>query len=518
MHCTKCGKEIPEGETKICDECQKKILEEITNAEKYDDGSKKNNEDDKKFSVSSEQKVNEKKNVNKKTVIAIILLLFIFIFAISVLIINYSGTNRIINNVKEVFNATNIKILKAKTEGNTIGNIRNYGYAATSGNWIYYLAPNDDSSQVGIFRVKKDGTDKEELYMNVATEEEADIQKEIVSINTYGDYIYFIGVESKPFSDTDTIDNKIYRMKNDGTDLEIINDNEFNNDCYEIYVINGYVYYIDVDANIARMNQDGSNKTVIAQNGTGYLGITDKYIVYNSLKTDNSNEYETYIMNIDGRNPRPIFKGKRIYSVNIEDDYIYYTNDDKKIYKSKIDSGTEELVYDSEAYNLNVYDGYAYFLNYKDAANENYTVCIYKVTLDANYDGKSAKLLKELESYSSFLNVIDDWALYMDSNEDNGFINLIKTDDSGELIKLYILDYEKYYKNIDTTTTEEQPTEGEPVETTENTTNEVSEQQNVVDIQNNVVVTEDTNTVVQNNVNTNEISTNTVQNTTNSVN
>ena len=29
MNCTKCGKEIPDGESKLCEECQMKLLEEI---------------------------------------------------------------------------------------------------------------------------------------------------------------------------------------------------------------------------------------------------------------------------------------------------------------------------------------------------------------------------------------------------------------------------------------------------------------------------------------------------------
>ena len=294
-----------------------------------------------------------------------------------------------------------------------------------------------------------------------------DIQKEIVSINAYGNYVYFIGIESKAYNEEDEVDNKIYRMKADGSsDLEILNDNEFNNDCYEIYLINGYIYYIDENANIARMNLDGSNKSTVVENGTGYLGITEKYIIFNKPKEDNAEEYETYIMDVDGGNPRPILEGKRLYSVNIEDGYVYYSNDDKKIYRTKIDSNQEELVYDTEAYNLNVYNGYAYYLNYKDSANEDYTVCIYKVTLDPTYDGKKA----ELETYSSYLDIVDNWALYMDSNETNGYINLLSTDGTNDEVQLYLLDYEKYYERIDTTTTEDGPTEGEPAEEYNNIT------------------------------------------------
>ena len=34
MFCTKCGKEIPDGESKICDECEKQIVNSIMAEEK----------------------------------------------------------------------------------------------------------------------------------------------------------------------------------------------------------------------------------------------------------------------------------------------------------------------------------------------------------------------------------------------------------------------------------------------------------------------------------------------------
>ena len=67
--------------------------------------------------------------------------------------------------------------------GNSIGNIRNYGYAAENGGWIYYLSPNEDSTEIGIFKIKNNGTDKKQLFMS---------EMDIVSINVYDGYVYFI--------------------------------------------------------------------------------------------------------------------------------------------------------------------------------------------------------------------------------------------------------------------------------------------------------------------------------------
>ncbi len=445
MNCTKCGKEIPEGEKKICDECQAKVLEEIANEEK-------NNGE-----TTSEEKKTENSEAKSKKILPILIVVILIVIALAV--------------------AAKVTVFDKKGNGNTIGNIRNYGYGAVSGNWIYFLSPNENSSNVGIYKVKKDGTDKKELVMNENGEE-------IVSINVVGNYIYFIKITEEAYSDEDPIDNKICRIKKDGTDLEVINDNELNNDCYEFYVVNGQIYYIDVDANVSKMNLDGSNKTVVAENGTGYIGITENYILYNDYKDENSSEYVTYIMDIDGKNQRSVIDGKRLYSINVEGDYIYYTGEDKKIYRTKIDSKEEELVYDTEAYNLNVENGYAYYLNYLDAENEDLTVGIYKVSVEPS-EGKEAELLKTLDTYSSFLNVVGDWILYMDSGEKAGWINLLKTDGSGETVELYYLDYEQYYNSQATDDNAEIPDNGTTDEvTTENVASEDVSTNTTVDEQN----------------------------------
>ena len=198
----------------------------------------------------------------------------------------------------------NVEISK---EGNTIGNIRNYGYAVESDNWIYYLSPNEDSTEIGIFKVKNNGKNKQQLYMS---------NLDIVSLNVYKDYIYFVGNDVGTYLEGDDIDNKIYRMKKDGTAIEVLNDNELNNECYEIYVINNKVYYIGLNAEICKMDLNGANKTVVADNGTGYLGITEKYIIYNS---DSGKEDEEFVnkvkaLNYDG----PWYVSEKIHGANCQ--------------------------------------------------------------------------------------------------------------------------------------------------------------------------------------------------------
>lgn len=544
MYCTKCGKEIPDGEKKICEDCEKKLLQEIAAEEK--ESVKEAKEETKK--VSKEEKKTEKKakkeskkeeketekaekpekvkkekkskaesNVDEnewkvsgeknKKGIKNTLLSILFVAVILVLVIGGAFV------ISHLFTQDN-------TAGNTIGNIRNYGYAVKDGNWIYFLAPNEDSSQIGIYKIKANGKGQELLYMS---------ELDVVSLNSYGNYIYFIGAGVDTYTEEDELDNKIYRMKKDGSDLEVLNDNELNNDCYEMYVLDDSIYYIGVNAEICKMDLNGANKTVVADNGTGYLGINKDYIIYNNTtESEESTEYVTYIMNRDGSNPRPVIEGKRLYSINIEDNYIYYSDADKKIYRTEIDSNEEELLYgDVEAYNLNTQDEYAYYLNYLDPENEDYTVCIFRVKIDGT--SETPELIKKLDTYSSFIDVVGKWVIYMDSNSEAGFINLVPVDGSDEVVQLYYLDYAEYYESIqaddyydgavdatgeETTTTDTTNTEVENTTTTTNTANAVAENTTV---ENTTVTNNNTveNETVSGNTTTENKTNNTVTNTPN---
>jgi hypothetical protein len=442
MNCTNCGKEIPEGEEKICEECKKNLLEELSNEkEKTEELSqeKKKEGDSKKEKKEDEFKVTNDKEKNSKLK---------FVIAGAIIVIIIAVASLIILQALGVF---------SNKIGNTIGNIRNYGYGADDGKYIYYLSPNEDSSKVGIYKVKNNGKEEpQELFME-------DI--DILSINYYKNHIYFIGVGAGEYNESDEVDNKIYRMKKDGSDLEVINDNNFNNDCYEIYVLNNSIYYIGADENIYKMNLDGTNAQKVADNGTGYIGITNKYILYN-VANESGDNYITYIMNLDGTNGRPILENKRLYSVDIENDYIYYTNTDKQIYRTKVDSGEEELILDTTAYNLNLKDGYLYYLNYLDAENEDYTVCLYRVKADGTE--KEPQKVKQLSTYSSYINVVGDWVMYLDHDDESGFINLVNKNMTGTEKKIYNLEYAQYYDE----TIDESSVSGNtetPVETTPET-------------------------------------------------
>lgn len=223
-----------------------------------------------------------KNNHNKKRIIIIFLLIIIVVICVII----------------ELFlSSLEIKNESLSNVGNTIGNIRNYGYIATDNEYLYFVCPNDAGSKIGINKLKKD---------NLTGESEMLIEDvwEITGINCLDGYLYFVTMADSD-DESDTVDNLIHKMKTDGTEHEVINDNEFNNECYEIYVINDKIYYIGTDECIYYMNLDGSNKTKLNDNATGFIGITEEYIFFNKVIEDDTESdddtvnYVTYMMNID---------------------------------------------------------------------------------------------------------------------------------------------------------------------------------------------------------------------------
>lgn len=536
MNCTKCGKELTEEGKTICDECQKKLLQEIKEEEnvtaeektkkkketksKAKKEEKVDNKEEKKVEQKSEKKAESKKSKKsedkkednqkekkeektkkekktkenkekieesaegkeekftvskeKKKGSALKVLLIII-----VLVALIAGG---------IFLLAKFDLIHLEKVGCTVGNIRNYGYAAYQGDKIYYVAPNADSTRIGIYSADITGDNVTEIFMN---------DEDIMSLNAYGNYLYFITiVESTDTSEE--YDNKICRMKKDGSDFQVINDNEFNDYGYEIYVVKNKVYYIGEDSNIYKMNLDGSNRELVSDKGTGYIAITEDYIIYNDYIDENADEtsyeYKTCIMNLDGTNQRAILGDSRLYTVNLYDDVIYYTNENLELYKVNVDGTNNTKVLDAEVYNLNVADGYIYYLGYRDIENGDNTICVYR----ANLDGSDHKTIKVLTTGTNFINVLNGSVLYMDTDLEGAYIKIMN--ENGEEEKnLYTLSLKDLYSQIEGTEIEEEIINDDTTDATnanEVASNEISTQINTNEVvANEVTVSNDIVTV-----------------------
>ena len=362
--------------------------------------------EDEVFEKKEPKKINLKFLKNKKVITSIICVLVVVL----IIVLGYFEYQKGI--ISGLFN---------KSTGNTIGNIYNSGYIVGKGDYIYYVSPDDKMNNTNIYKTKNGTTEREIIYNG---------NYDIRSLNIRGNKIYFISLSTEEVQENEYVDNKIYSMNLDGSDLKVINDNEFSEEYYGLYIVGNKIFYVGEDYNIYKMNLDGSNRELAYESKSGVLGITNDYIICNKeSKDEEGNEnYITYIVNIKTGEERSI-NGSMVYTPDIYGDYIYYINQEEKFVKSPITGGDEEIIFEYPIFNPNIYNGVIYYMNYKDEANEDYTVCIYKYDLA----GGEPEIIKEFEYYSTFIDIANNNMYYMDMNEEKAFINLINLSDSSEL-------------------------------------------------------------------------------------
>ncbi len=170
MKCVNCGKKIPKSPNRLCDECQKKLITDIGNEESAP-SQKKRRVDNGKFNIFE----------------IIFLVVCALIIIVSISVTSYTLIKRKIKVEQSKISSTDNLI--GKTIGNTISNIRYYGYCAMEDDWIFYYTSNEDFSTGRICRIKNNGSNKKIIF------EESNM--DIYSINAINGYIYFVGVTSR---------------------------------------------------------------------------------------------------------------------------------------------------------------------------------------------------------------------------------------------------------------------------------------------------------------------------------
>lgn len=355
-----------------------------------------------------ESKINPKLKklfTNKKILIGIILVILVIILGI------LEWTTGMISNLLPI----------DKKMGNTVGNIINCGYSVAKDDFIYYVAPSEDMQNTNIYKSKKGSSDFEVIFTG---------GYDIRALNIVGNKIYFINISDEESNDEDQVDNKIYKMDLDGSNATVINDNDFAFDYYDMYAINNRIYYVGTDYNVYQMDLNGGKRKLVAETDSGFLAISPQYIIYNKENEEGS-DYITYIRKLTGGEERAI-NGSRIFTPIMDGDSLYYINQNQVLAKMPIDGGQEEIIHNGTVYNMNIANGFIYYLNYKDEASEDYTVSIYKLNLQTGEE----EIMKDMSSYTSFLNIVDDYAYYMDMDEEQAFVNLVNIHDKNE-IRLY---------------------------------------------------------------------------------
>ncbi len=192
-------------------------------------------------------------------------------------------------------------------QGNSIGNLNEYGLLAKQGDWIYF-----NDSEVDLFRKKTvDGVNGETLA-----------ECNPYYINIVGEWIYYC----------EWSDKSLWKMKIDGSEMQQLSDEYVD----YVYVEDEWIYYksIENDENIlCRMRLDGTDNEKIFDEAYCVYGGR----IYYQKEIPNS-EYQLCSITIGGKDEIVLVDG-RISYLNVDDEWIYYRGDDEghSLYKMKID-------------------------------------------------------------------------------------------------------------------------------------------------------------------------------------
>jgi hypothetical protein len=276
--------------------------------------------------------------------------------------------------------------LEVVQRGNTLGNIANYGYIAESNGWLYF----SDRANSGLYKVKKDGSDKVKLFDQYAS-----------NINIAGDYIYFSDRESH-----------LNKIKVDGTGLTKLSD-----DMTKSVTIIGNTIYYNSSNSFNKMKIDGTSIVQIVNHYVNFATISNGWIYYidmpngetnlKKVKTDGTND--TFIMNVKGFN-----------SFIVYDDWIYYSKD--ALFRVKTDGSDNQLVNSKEAYNLNMVNDW---LIYKHNSGDG----IYKLKYNTNNEIKIS-----VNKPYEITGVLDNYIYYYSIENDIKVMRRVKIDGTEDKI------------------------------------------------------------------------------------
>lgn len=241
------------------------------------------------------------------------------------------------NSISGATAASNINAATSNAIDNGTGNIINSGYVCSADDgYIYYCNVSDAGK---IYRIKKDGSDKQKINDDAST-----------NIIVANGCVYY-----RNHSDG----GKIYRIDIDGNNRMKLNDD---NSC-DINVYNDWLYYINCDDvhKIYCVKIDGTDRKKISDDSnTFYLTVLDGSAYYYSYGSAN----KIYRMRTDGKDKQTLYNGYVSY-INVANGYIYYEAD-TNIYRIKTDGTDKRTISDDFPAKMNIYGEYIYYLNVGD--------------------------------------------------------------------------------------------------------------------------------------------------------
>jgi len=334
--------------------------------------------------------------------------------------------------------ADNNSIYRVKTDGTEFKKLtshpsnRHISYFIVSDGYVYYSnIYNYSGEYYGFYRVKNDGTD----------------------LKAYGTYYLFKDVLDGyiycklPYDS----DSKLYKVSIDEAETILIMDDKIGG----FVVADNYIYYenYNEDYSLYRINLDGSGKTLIDDSYCYNINSIGDWITYNKNQgryfarpgsTENiemkflnlalhAEKYgiKPYVEDISKRGNSVVNNRGRAIAAK-EGEWIYYikpVNPNSiqytyagKIYKVKEDGTGETLVCSDMASNINVKDGWIYYIRVTNGSDS-----IYKIRTDGT--GKT-QLKTDIKSNQDYLQIVGDWIYYNEAYIGRGIMRM-KLDGSG---------------------------------------------------------------------------------------
>ena len=276
-----------------------------------------------------------------------------------------------------------------KKIGNTNGNLENSGFSVNIGKWVYYFGY-DQGSADGIYKIKGDKKQKvnddyaiylnksgkyiyyldakEDSIVRVKTngKDKETIVKDVdkATVTVTDDWIYFFDNSS------------FYRVKTNGENKKIISKKFIEN--YQ--VVGDWIYYSYMsDGNyvIAKMKNDGESVSKIDTQAGKSFFVNGKNIYYINKNYDEE-KYELYKIKTNGKGKKKIADINEtvdLSSVNFNENEVYYTKKNENleiaIYKMDLKGKKETKVVDINGYttSINIQDDWIYYPDQDDKGN-----------------------------------------------------------------------------------------------------------------------------------------------------
>lgn len=207
-----------------------------------------------------------------------------------------------------------------------------------------------------------------------------------------GEYMYY----SNP-SDN----NKIYKIKADGTGKAKISDDSTNS----LLLVNNRLYYSNYSdgCKLYGINVDGTKRTEITKDGANYINASTSGIYYSNIKDGD----KLYGIGFNGKGNIRL-SDERVSYINVVDNYIIYRNGSQEIVKINSDGTGRAVIEEQKAsfVKTNI-DGNIYYGNQSDNCS------IYSINQKG---GSSTKVLKTT-AYNA--ETLGQWIYFLNSESDN---------------------------------------------------------------------------------------------------